>query len=447
MLKHLVSVLIALSATFNSSSFAQDSPCSLHGIVVTSDAAKDEWVTFQKGKITAISADKPANSTNYIELDGYVYPGLIDTHNHIHYNTIPQWNGGQFPNRYAWQIEPEYLEKVEFPFSRQVDNKITNDAILYGEVRSIIGGATMIQSNYHESAPKQLIRNLDLGEYHAEASTGPIDKISDVDASKLAQHLSDHTSNRLFFHIAEGKKEDATTQAEFAILGKKKFWKPGVVVIHGIALGPNDFQTVKSNGMYLVWSPRSNLRLYGQTLDLPAALDAGVTVAIAPDWTITGSSNMLDELRFANNFLSKRYPGKFTAQNIFDMATKNAALVAGVEKQLGSIEVGKCADFLVTKKLKHLDKVSNQDQLYDPYTNLLKLAPADVELVFVNGRPVYGDSKLMTRYVPNSSSLKVGAADMKILIENEDGSDHINYTQLENRIKSVLPSVAPLYEP
>ncbi len=447
MLKQLTAGLfLATSFLMAHPCLAQQTPWALHGTVVANGGPQDEWISFQHGKITAISTQKPAAAKTFLKLDGYIYPGLIDTHNHVHYNTIPQWKGSDYANRYHWQNDPEYLEKVDYPFARQVDNRLVSDSILYGEVRAVIGGATMIQSNYHEAAPKQLIRNLDFDEYHTEAYTGPIGKISDEDAKKLSDHLGKETV-RLFFHIAEGKKDDTSTQSEFEILGKKGFFKDGVVVIHGIALGPADFKVMREKHMFLVWSPRSNMRLYGETSDVSSAVDAGVTVALSPDWTVTGSSNMLDELRFAYGYLTKRYPGKFTPQNMFDMVTKNAALVAGVDKELGAIEVGMDADFLTTKRLTFVDKKTKLDQTYEPYDNLLKIAPSDVRLVFVSGRPIYGEPALMSKYAVHSTPIKIGAVEKQIAIDCEDGSNSIDFGQLESRLKSVLPQLAPVYEP
>ncbi|MBS1956380.1 MAG: amidohydrolase family protein [Cyanobacteria bacterium SZAS-4] len=430
--------------------FAQNAPCALHGTVVNADGeVKDEWVSFVDGRITAITETKPVGPKIFIEVDGFVYPGLIDTHNHVHYNVIPQWSNGQYPNRYAWQQDPEYLEKVENQFVRESDSGETADAVLYGEARSVIGGATLIQSNYAKPQAEQFIRNLDVPNYRAESYTGPIEKIDPAVADKLRDNLNG-TTLRLFFHIAEGKKSDTATQVEFGLLKDKGFARSGVVLIHGIALTPANFAEMKQNKMHLVWSPRSNLRLYGETTDVQAALDAGLKVAIAPDWTVTGSSNMLDELRFARNYLNRnRKPQeKFPSQKLFEMATSNAAEVAGVSDKLGSIEVKKCADFLITKKLVHYDKKTDAFLKLDAYDSLVQCTPGDVELVVVAGRPVYGDSELMSKYAKESSAIKVANSNKRIAIHDEKTDDHfVDFNAVEARIKKALPCVAPLYEP
>ncbi len=61
-----------------------------------------------------------------------------------------------------------------------------------------------------------------------------------------------------------------------------------------------------TDGMSLTWSPRSNVFLYGggvdltKTTDIPLAVAHGLNISIAPDWSIGGSQNVLDELRFAH---------------------------------------------------------------------------------------------------------------------------------------------------
>jgi 5-methylthioadenosine/S-adenosylhomocysteine deaminase len=54
-------------------------------------------------------------------------------------------------------------------------------------------------------------------------------------------------------------------------------------------------------GVGLVWSPRSNNELYGGTLNIAAAQAVGLSFAIAPDWSPTGSAGML---QFSGEFQS-----------------------------------------------------------------------------------------------------------------------------------------------
>jgi cytosine/adenosine deaminase-related metal-dependent hydrolase len=93
-------------------------------------------------------------------------------------------------------------------------------------------------------------------------------------------------------HLAEGSDEIA--QEEFAFVRAQSLLAPTVVLIHSTALTAE-----AAAGASLVWSPRSNIELYEQAADIRTARAAGVEIALAPDCGITGSTNLLDELRYA----------------------------------------------------------------------------------------------------------------------------------------------------
>ena len=115
-------------------------------------------------------------------------------------------------------------------------------------------------------------------------------------------------------------------------------YAPQTAITHGVAFTPSDFALMAQAGMKLVWSPQSNVSLYGQTADLPSALDAGVTVAFGPDWSMGGSQNLLDELRFADAWDNAHWSDRLSAQDLVTMATTHGAQALAVDDKLGSIE-------------------------------------------------------------------------------------------------------------
>ena len=74
-----------------------------------------------------------------------------------------------------------------------------------------------------------------------------------------------------------------------------------------------DFDDMKTAGAKLVWSPKSNVVLYGTTTNIPLARSKGVPVALAPDWSLSGSVNILDELRFAAAWDKTKWGSTFTS--------------------------------------------------------------------------------------------------------------------------------------
>lgn len=192
-------------------------------------------------------------------------------------------------------------------------------------------------------------------------------------------------------HLAEGRRDDAYNQSEYPMAEGLGLARPGMVFIHGVGL--TDFVKAREQGVSLVWSPFSNLLLYGQTLDIKAALEAGVNIALGPDWTPTGSKHMLDELKIARRYLDHAgitvqrngMTTPITNKMLFEMATINAARAMRVEDRLGKVRPGYLADLLLI----------HRTDLADPYRSLVEATQKEVALVVAAGRPVYGDQSLI----------------------------------------------------
>ncbi len=416
-------------------------------LVLSADVVADEgtshgWIVIEGDRIKDVLRDArliPLDA-RVIDLDGYAYPGFIDTHNHVHWNVIPKWSAGRlFNNRYEWQLDPVYLYMVSNVYGdRVLGRDVEDEAIKYGEIRAIMGGATLIQSRYAKIQPEILIRNLDK-RYKADSYTPDIRKLDDAAAKAYLSAFDSGELKRLFFHIGEGKSSDPTARAEFEILRAKGLVRPGVVLIHGVALCDKELQDVKDHDMYIVWSPRCNLALYGETLNIEKVLDKKIDVALAPDWAITGSSNLLDELRFANAYVtSQRLTEKISAKTLYDMVTKNAAKVAGVEDRLGQIRKDFLADIVFTRKLDP-----------DPYKSLLKTYSADVDLVLVGGKPVYGAYSLMGKLNPDCNRVVVNGREIGVVTTGNgtgDRKEKQEFAEIEDNLRQALPAIAPLHE-
>jgi hypothetical protein len=138
-------------------------------------------------------------------------------------------------------------------------------------------------------------------------------------------------------------------------------------------------------GADLVWSPISNLLLYGNTTDVRAADAAGLTISLAPDWGPSGSKNNLHELKVADLWNQEVMDSYFTNYELAAMATSNPAKAAGWGSFVGQLKSGMYADLVV------LDTFHD-----DPYRNLIEAIDADVRLTVVHGKAVFGDTDIMT---------------------------------------------------
>ena len=81
-----------------------------------------------------------------------------------------------------------------------------------------------------------------------------------------------------------------------------------------------------SFGAAIVWSPLSNLLLYGQTTDVGAAKAAGVTIGLGADWSPSGSKSILGELKVARAY-SELQGGLFSDEELVAMVTRDPAAI------------------------------------------------------------------------------------------------------------------------
>src|SRR5262249_34995566 len=143
---------------------------------------------------------------------------------------------------------------------------------------------------------------------------------------------------------------DAAARREFREFRAHQYLRKGVSVIHGVALAPDQILELAAGKVGFIWSPHSNFILYGKTADVMTAIGAGMTVAIGPDWSPTGSAGMIEELGVAYRHARDTLGGAIADATLVQMATINPARLANINAQLGSIEPGKIADFLVMKR-------------------------------------------------------------------------------------------------
>jgi cytosine/adenosine deaminase-related metal-dependent hydrolase len=148
-----------------------------------------------------------------------------------------------------------------------------------------------------------------------------------------------------------------------------------------------------ANGVGLIWSPRSNVELYGDTANVAAAKAAGVHLALAPDWSPTGSDGLLGELNYASLWNQTQPAPPFTERDLVLMATSNAAALVNLSSQIGSLSPGHAADLIVLRR-------SDLGPQHDAYWTITHSSSQDLELVVIGGRALYGDPSLLQPFSP-----------------------------------------------
>jgi len=328
-----------------------------------------------------------------IDTKGTIYPGLIDLHDHLSYNALQLWDvPKRYTNRDQWAQGDTYRKLITGPMKVLAHTpKYVPAIVRYVECKCLAGGTTTTQgialSSYSgiQRFYKGIVRNVEQTDEDdlPEASS----HIADVEAKDREKFLKRlNNPKRLLLHLSEGT-DDSARQHFLALQGPDGDWAvtSSLIGIHCVALQKKDFEVLAEGKAAMVWSPLSNLLLYGQTADVTEARKAGVVTALGPDWSPSGSKNLLGELKFAR--LVDRMDGSgLSDYDVLALATRNAAKILRWDEALGTIEAGKRADLLVLT-----------GDSGDAHAHLFSCGEHEVELVIVNGVPRYGASRLMRK--------------------------------------------------
>jgi len=168
------------------------------------------------------------------------------------------------------------------------------------------------------------------------------------------------------------------------------------IAAHGVWLDDADMRILKAHGTGIAHCPSSNMKLASGVAPVVKLLSLGVPVGVGTDGP-AGSNNdfdLMEEMNLAADLqkVSTRDPTAIPAEQAVAMATIAGARVAGLEKQIGSLETGKRAD-MITLRLDRPHAVP----LYNVYSQIVyALKGSDVEDVMVNGKPIVRQGQSLT---------------------------------------------------
>ena len=423
-------------------------PFALRGCVITPDRKfEDGYVVVNGAQIAAVGAAKP-DGVRIVETAGVILPGLIDLHGHPEYNVFAAWEPPRlFPNRYAWRASDEYRLVVREPWKRLTeDPSLLRDLTRYAEGRALVGGVTAIQgaSAKYPGKEEALVRNVDLRIFgqHKARSVVDLSRSTADDRSRLRAKIDAGDVNAVYVHLAEGLPSNERSRREFDELVEANLLTAATVIIHGTALTREQLRDAKDAGAKLVWSPQSNLRLYGDTTSAVEALELDLPLGLGADWLPSGSQSLLAELKVARRTLVRRGTGltpKQLVKKLVQMVTSDAAAIAGVGDQLGQLAGGRVADVLVLER--HIE---------DPWENVVEADPSWVELVTIGGDLAYGRADWMQSLAAPSEKEDLLAWGKPMVMDTSyvarpDGKSSPRLRELRARLLERYPQTGPIF--
>ncbi len=324
---------------------------------------------------------------------GVVSPGLINAHDHLTYtqNVPGEWGEERYDHRHDWRRGLRGHTRIPY-----LSGASTNQ-IQWGELRQVMSGTTSIAGS---GGSYGFLRNVDRGamqeglyQDEVEYQTFPL---GDSNGTLLTSSCNypgiDSPSvleNDCYLpHVSEGIDNEARN--EFLCLsstdrGGVDLTEDSSAYIHGVGMNAIDGDELARSGTAIVWSPRTNISLYGNTAPVTMYHAQGVLLGLGTDWTPSGSIHMLRELQCAAYFNDNHLGGYFKDRELWLMATTWSAEALAIDDVVGSLEPELIADIAI------YDGGDGADY----YRALIDAGVEDCVLVLRGGLPLYGDGSIM----------------------------------------------------
>lgn len=345
-------------------------------------------------------ADEPAaqDATVVSCPQGVISPGLINPHDHLTFaEGWPQLHGEErFNHRHDWRRG----ERGHSEINTSPRTGGHREVVLFGELRMLFGGSTSIAGSVGQTDASGLLRNLDHSNYTEGLQTIDVDyrtfPLGDsfpvfLDSGCNYPNIDNESrvenSGIYLPHIAEGIDNEARNEL-LCLAGDSgsNLIRENTSIIHGIAVNARDVALIADRGANLVWSPRTNIDLYGNTAPVPLYKRFGVPISLGTDWSTSGSMNMLRELECADYLNRMHFNETFTDAELWKMATYNGAISMGAEHKLGILYEDFIADITI---------FDGEDRA--PYRAVIDADIDDIALVMRGGEPLYGDAELVAQ--------------------------------------------------
>lgn len=393
----------------------------------------DHTIAIQDGKIIAILPTSDALSRfsprhHFVLNHHLVIPGLINAHTHAAM-TLMRGIADDLPllewlRECIWPIERQWvgtdfvLAGTMLACAEMLKGGVTcfNDMYFFPEkaveasvqsgIRAAIGLISIeFPTAYASDANDYLAKGLALRDQYLDHPT-----LSFCLAPHAPYTVSDNTLSNIFtfanqldlpihMHLHETCEEIASSLDDFGIrpierLQKLNLLGPNLIAVHMVHLTNEEINLLKLHNCNVIHCPSSNMKLASGIAPIVDLVDQSINVAIGTDGAASNNRlDMFEEMRLTA-LLGKVSRGAqaLPSHQILRMATLNGAIALGIEKQTGSLTVGKAAD-ITAIDFSELTLTP----CFNPLSHLIYVASREhVSHVWVNGRLLLNKGELVT---------------------------------------------------
>lgn len=411
----------------------------LHGVIVTVDEADhyypDGSMVVEDGLIVEIgNGEEITPRGELIDMKGkLVLPGFINTHTHSHASIFKGFGDDMelmdWLHHAMWPTEQhmtgdiayaatrmsclEYAQSGittyadQFYFSGQVAQAASESGLRCFLAPSVFTKSTAETDDTFKAAKKFIETWIGrekttnvypcIGPHAPYSVDGPLfQKVNQLaDAYDLLIHV----------HISETLDENRQIMEQYGMsptewLHSLGVFEHKVLAAHSIHLSPHDMELYRQYGVHASYNPVSNLKLVSGIMPLKELKEAGISVSIGTDGSNSNNSmDLLRDLKTGALIQKMKYQDAafLPARDAIRMLTIEGAKALYLDRETGSLEVGKWADFVAMDPTSPRLTPLYTDEVTRLYAAVVYGAyGADIVDTVVNGNWVMKDRKICT---------------------------------------------------
>lgn len=328
---------------------------------IGSDAAVNLRVC--NGKIAAITPAAAQSKAGHLTLtfkNALIFPGLINSHDHLDFNLFPALGGKIFNNYTEWgkHIHATYKEEIDATLKVPLMLRYQ-----WGVYKNLLSGVTTVVNH----GQKMLLQNSPISIFEESHS---LHSVHFEKSWKLK--LNNPVKKKLPVNIHIGEGTDRQSATEIDDLVRFNLLKRNLIGVHGVVMSAEQAKAFKA----LVWCPESNYFLLNKTAQIDE-LKQHTKILFGTDSTLTGGWNIWNHLQLA------RIAGLLKDHELYATLNENPANVWQLNS--GAIEPGRDADLVIT----------DNKSLRNGFDAFFSTGPRNILLVTHNGEISLFDEGLL----------------------------------------------------
>ena len=216
---------------------------------------------------------------------------------------------------------------------------------------------------------------------------------------RAAKHAADKAGVCFQIHVAETREEAKRLgdgrSSPVAVLDRLGLLDANTLLAHCVWLSAEDIEIIAKRGAAVAHCPESNMKLASGVAPVSELLAAGVSVGLGTDGCASNNNlDMLQEMDTAAKLhkVHRWDPTAMDASTALYLATAGGAAAVGLNREVGTLEIGKKADLiLIDSRQPHLRP------LHHPVSQVVYSAKgSDVHTAIIDGRVVMENRRLLT---------------------------------------------------